>query len=429
MAIVVIGVNHRSTPLALIERFAFGADELPKVLADVSQRDHVAEAVVVSTCNRTEIYAVVDRFHDAFSGLRAVLAECADVGVAELADHLDVEFDEAAIGHLFAVASGLDSAVIGETEILGQLKVAWSLARTEGTVGPQLDDLFRHALHVGKRARSETGISRSIASASAAAVALAGQRLGGVEGRRALVVGAGDMSAQMAVALRGAGIGQIKVANRTPERAIELAQRIGGDPVPFDEIASELETADLVLTSTGASTQVVNRATIERALPARRGRPLLIVDIAVPRDVDPDVASLDGIDLCDMDDLRAFTDAGIARRRGEVTAVREIIQDEILRFEAQRNARSVAPIIAALHARAEELRLAELDRFGGRLDTLTDRQRDAVEQLTHGIVAKLLHRPSVRLGELAGGVRGDRIVDALRDLYELDDSEPRADHS
>lgn len=423
MAIVVIGVNHRSAPLDLLERLTVGADDLPKLVTIASKRDFVAEAVVVSTCNRTEVYAVVERFHDTYSELRTVLADHAGLPIGDLGDHLTVESDEAAIAHLFSVAAGLDSAVIGETEILGQLKDAWRVARDQGVVGPHLNALFRHAIHVGKRVRTETGISRSIASASAAAVAMATQKLGSLEDRAVLVVGTGDMGEQVAVALAGAGAGDVKIANRTASRADELAERIGGTRIPLASIADELADVDLVVTSTAAVNQVLDRDTFADVVAERGGRQLLIVDIAVPRDVDPRVGELPGVELCDMDDLRAFTEAGLRQRRSEISAVTAIIEDELVRFRAQRNARSVAPVIADLHARSDAIRRAELDRFAGRLDGLTDRQRDAVEALTHGIVAKMLHRPSVRLGELAGSVRGDQIVDALRDLYAMDDGD------
>ncbi len=421
MAIVVIGISHRTSPLELLERVTISTEDLPKVLTDAAQRDHVAEAVVLSTCNRTEIYAVVERFHDSYAGLRSVMAERADVGLADIADQLVVDSDEAAAAHLFSVAAGLDSAVVGETEILGQIKNAWEIARAEGTAGPQLNALFRHAVHVGKRVRTETGISRSIASASAAAVALASERLGGLEHRRVLVLGAGDMGEQMAVALAGAGVAEVRVANRTPERAGALAERVGGTAIPLDGVNEALADVDVLLTSTGATSQLIERDELERIVARRRGRTLLIVDIAVPRDVDPRVGELPGVHLCDMDDLRRFTEAGIARRHAEISAVSDIIEEELARFSAHRNARSVAPVIADLHRRGEAVRRAELARFDHRLSGLDDRQRDAVEALSHGIVAKLLHRPSVRLGELAGTVRGDRIVEALRDLYAMDD--------
>lgn len=416
MAIVVVGVNHRTAPLAILERLTASAHDLPKMLAHVLQRDHVAEAVVLSTCNRTEIYAVVERFHDSFAGLRSVLAERADLAINDIADHLIVDYDDAAITHLFSVAAGLESVVVGETEILGQLKNAWEIARREGSAGPQLNALFRSAVHCGKRARSETGISRSIASASAAAVALATEHFGGLQDATVLIMGAGEMGEQMAVALAGAGAKELRLANRTAKRAAELAARVDGTCVPFDDVGRAMAGVDLVLTSTGAAQPVIEPHHVIPLLAERKDRPLLIVDIAVPRDVDPAVGALDGVELCDMDDLRRFTEAGLARRREEVSAVVSIIDDELVNFRAQRNARSVAPFIAHMHSQAETVRQGELARFAPRLVDLSDREREAVEALTHGIIAKLLHQPSVRLGKLAGTVRGDRIIEALGDL-------------
>ncbi len=423
MAIVVIGLHHRVTPLDVLERLTVRAEDLPKVLTSAVRRDWVSEAVVLSTCNRIEIYAVVERFHDACAGLRSVLAEHADVPVAAIADHLAVEFDDAAVDHLFNVAAGLDSAVLGETEILGQIKTAWGLARDEGAVGPQLNALFRHALHVGKRARTETGISRSEASVSSAAVALAADRLDGLAGRRALVLGAGDMGRQMAVALTGAGVAGVAVANRSDEAARDLAAMVQGEAVSPGAVSGLLGEVDLVLTSTAADHQILDFATVEAAVARRGGRPLMIVDIAVPRDVEPGVGELPGVELCDMDDLRARSEAGRARRRGEIAAVEAIVQTEWVRFRAQRSARAVAPVIAELRAHGEAIRQAELGRFAGRLDALSDPQRAQVEALTHRIVAKLLHQPSVRLAELAGSARGDRLVDSLADLFDLDEPE------
>lgn len=420
MAIVVIGVNHRTTPLALFERLTVDAADLPKVLADVSRRDHVTEAVVLSTCNRTEIYAVVERFHDSFTGLRDALAARAFVSVADLADHVTLSSDDDAVRHLFEVAAGLDSAVVGETEILGQIKNAWEAARIEGASGPLLNAMFRQALEVGKRARTETSISRHIASASAAAVAMAADHLDGLDGRRVLVMGAGDMGEGMAVALAAAGVAEVRVANRTSSRAEALAARVGGTAVPLSELRSALAEVDLLLTSTGATAMLVDHVELAPVIEARHGRPLLIVDIAVPRDVDPDVTDLDGVTLLDMDDLRRFAEAGLERRRAEVTAVELIVEDELVRYSTQTNAREVAPLIAELHNRGERIRLDEIERYAGRLDGLTERQREAVEHLTHGIVAKLLHQPTVRLKELSGSTRGDRLVEALRDLHDLD---------
>jgi glutamyl-tRNA reductase len=386
----------------------------------VVRRDHVAEAVVLSTCNRTEIYAVVERFHDSYTGLRDALAARAFVSVADLADHVSLSTDEAAARHLFEVAAGLDSAVVGETEILGQIKTAWETARVEGASGPLLNAMFRHALEVGKRARTETAISRHIASASAAAVAMAADHLDGLSGRRVLVMGAGDMGEGMALSLAAAGVAEVRVANRTHARAEALAARVGGTAVPLLDLRATLAEVDLLLTSTGAAAMLVDHVELAPVIAARGGRPLLIVDIAVPRDVDPKVAELPGVTLLDMDDLRQFADAGIERRRGEVAAVGLIVEDEMVRFQARTTAREVAPVIADLHLRAEQVRRDELDRFARKLDGLTDRQREAVEGLTHGIIAKLLHEPTVRLKDYSGSSRGDRLVEALRDLYDLD---------
>ena len=407
-------------PLDLFERLTFDAAHLPKALSDVRGRDHVSEAVVLSTCNRTEIYAVVDRFHEAYSDLRGFLAEQAFVDPADIADHLTLHHDGAAVAHLFEVAAGLDSAVVGESEILGQIKSAWRTARDEGSAGPVLNAVFRHALVVGKRARTETAIARHIASASAAAVAMAAARLDGLEGRRVLVVGAGEMGEGMVVSLGAAGVSDILVANRTSSRAEALAERVAGTAVSLDALPDLLGDVDLLLTSTGATALLLDHLEIAPVIAARNGRPLLIVDIAVPRDVDPSVADLSGVTLLDMDDLRRFAEIGIDLRRGEIAAVEVIIEEELVRYQARSTARSVAPLVAALRDRAEQMRVEELERFSGRLDGLTERQHEAVEALTRGILGKLLHQPTMRLKDQAGTVRGDRMVEALGDLYDID---------
>lgn len=425
MALIVIGANHRTAPLELCEKLFVTAEDLPKVLAGAARRDHVAEVVVVSTCNRTELYADVELFHDTFDGLCNVLTERVTLAVPDVVDDMFVEYGDAAIAHLFSVAAGLESVVVGETEILGQLKRAWEVARAEGTAGPRMNALFRHAVQAGKRARTETGISRSVASASAAAVALAEDRLGGLENRRALVLGAGQMGTRMATALAGSGLADVVVANRAPERAAELAARIEGRTIPFQERYRELADVDVLLTSTSAPGVVIEREALAPVVAARGGRPLVIVDIAIPRDVDPDVARLEGVALLGMEDLRTFTDAGLAQRRGEITAVEAILESERLSFAAKARARSNASVIAGMRQRAEELRVMELERFSSRLSTMSAEQRDTVEALTRGIVAKLLHRPSVRLGELADTPRGDRVVDAIAELLSVDDADDR----
>jgi glutamyl-tRNA reductase len=420
VSVVVIGLNHRTVPLDLLERMTIDESRLGKALHDVASREHVSEAVVLSTCNRTEIYVVAEKFHGAYADVRDFLSEMAFLPPEDFSDHLYVSYDEEAAAHLFAVTSGLDSAVIGEAEILGQVRNAWTRAQEEGTVGTSLNLMFRHALEVGKRARTETGISRHIASVSTAAVAMAAQRLGSLEGRSILVLGAGDMGEGMVRSLVGAGVADVRIANRTWDRAVELADRLGGRAVGLADVEVALGQVDLLLTSTGASSLMLEHSDLARVMGQRTGRPLLVVDVAVPRDVDPSAGTLDGITLLDMDDLRDFAEAGMVERRREVAAVRRMVDEEVARFTAVATAQEVAPLVSALHDRGEAVRTAELERFRSRLAELDDRQLEAVEALTHGIVAKLLHHPTVGLKDAAGTARGERLAEALRDLFKLD---------
>jgi glutamyl-tRNA reductase len=421
VSVVVIGLNHRSTPLDLLERMTIADAALTKALHDLISREDVSEAVVLSTCNRTEIYAVAERFHAAYADIRDFLAETAFLAPEDFSDHLYVHYDAPAVAHLFSVSAGLDSAVLGESEILGQVKSAWDRARDEGAAGPGLNLLFRHAIEAGKRVRTDTGIARHTTSVASAAVAMASERLGGVAGRRVLVLGAGDMGEAMVLGLAKAGAADIALANRTWERAVELAQRVDGRPIRLLDVPAELADVDVLLSSTGAASPLLEIDDLREILSAREGRPLLIVDIAVPRDIDPAIGELPGVTLLDMDDLRAFADVGTAARKGEVAAVRSLLDEELERYLGATSAREVAPMIVALRDRAEEVRQAELDRYRTRLESLGDAELEAVEAMTRGILGKLLHEPSVALKDAAGSPRGDRLVTALRELFALDD--------
>lgn len=420
MSVVVIGLNHRTVPLELLERMTIGEAAVPKALHDLVSRDNLSEAVVLSTCNRLEVYAVAERFHGAYQDIRSFLSETAFLPPEDFGDHLYVHYDAPAVSHLFSVASGLDSAVLGESEILGQIKTAWERAQAEGAAGPTLNLLFRHALQAGKRARSETGIARNITSVSQAAVAMAAQRLGGLEGRRVLVLGAGEMGESMALGLAKAGVAEIRVANRTWDTAVALAERVGGTAVRLFDLPAALAEVDVLLTSTAANSAVVEVDDVTEAMAGRRDRPLLIVDIAMPRDVDPAVSTLEGVTLLDMDDVRAFADAGLAGRRREVAAVEVILADELERYLGASSARGVAPMIVALRQRAETVRASELDRVGARYADLDPRQLEMIDAVTRGVVAKLLHQPTVVLKDAAGTARGDRLVAALRELFEIE---------
>ena len=421
MSVVVIGLNHRTMPLDLFERMTIDGARLPKALHDLQSREHIGEVVVLSTCNRTEVYAIAERFHGAYADVRNFLSELAFVPPDEFADHLYVHYDAEAIRHLFSVAAGLDSSVIGEAEILGQVRGAWEQAGQEGTAGPILNLLFRHALETGKRARTETDIARGTASVSHAAVEMAAERLGDLAGKRVLIMGAGDMAEGMATALQGAGVADVFVANRTWRKARALADRIDGQAVRLSDLSLALLEVDLLLTSTGATVPVVERDDFAPVMAEREGAELLIVDIAVPRDVDPTVADLDGVTLLNIDDLRRFAQIGIERRSHELAAVEAIIDDELARFRSAASARSAAPVVASLRGWADDVRVAEIARFEAKLDGLDARQREAVEALTKGLVAKLLHQPTVTLKDTAGSATGERLADATRQLFDLDD--------
>jgi glutamyl-tRNA reductase len=417
MSILVIGVNHRSGPLSLLERVALGPDEARKAVGGLAARDNVREVAVLSTCNRTEVYAVAERFHGAFADIRDFLCDVGDLAPDELHPHLFTQHDDAAVAHLFEVAAGLDSAVLGESEILGQVRQAWELAQREGAARTTLNLMFRHAVSVGKRARTETGISRGTASVSHAAVEMATDHLGDLAGRHVLVVGAGAMGEGIAVALRGAGVAHIDVVNRTQARGRELAARVGGVAVGFADLPRAIGRADLVLTSTGADVPVLTRDLVETAHHA--DRPLLVVDVAVPRDVEPSVRELPGVRVLDLDDLRDWADRGRAARLEEAERVRELVRDEVERFTLEATALQAAPLVATMHERAEAVRAAELERFANRLAALDPSERDAVEALTRSIVAKLLHQPSVRLKQQAGSPQGARNAAAVADLFDL----------
>jgi len=419
VSIVVFGISHRSAPHDLLERCSIAAVDLPKRLADLTSRAHVSEAVLLSTCNRTEAYVVAEKFHGAFADVRNFFAETSHVAPEDLSDHLYVHHDEEAVEHLFSVTAGVRSVVLGESEILGQTKVAWEQARLEGAAGPVLNLLFRHAVETGKRARTETSIGRHTASVSHAAVEMATDRLGSFAGRKALIVGAGGMAEGMAVSLAQAGLSEVLVANRTYERAVTLAERVSGTALALDQLSSALVDVDVLLTSTGATSVIVDHASIDDVLVARRGRPLLIVDVAVPRDVAPAVADLPGVTLLDMEDLSKFAARGIEARSLEVERVNEIIEEETKRFGDVRSAREMAPIISSLRGQIEAIRRSEIERASSQLDSLDDQQRATVEMVTKSLVAKLLHGPTISLKEAAGSPKGDRLADSLRDLFDL----------
>jgi glutamyl-tRNA reductase len=430
--VVVVGLHERDVPLGLLEQVSVPDSDLAKALRRLCDSPHLSEAVILSTCMRTEVYAVVERFHDGVGDIEEFFEsragsnppagpEAGDTYARTLSEHLYVAYDDMAAAHLFEVAAGIDSAVLGEGEVLRQVRHAAERARSEKVAGPLLGRMFRHALEVGKRSRAETSIARGITSLSHAAVALATEQLGGsLGGQNVLVVGAGDMGSGMSRALtRSSAPARLVVASRTRARALEIAGRLGGEAVDLASLRRAVAEADVLLTSTASPRVLFEAADVARVMAARAGRPLLVVDAAVPRDVDPAVGSIEGVTLLDMDDIRGFAETQMAGRAAEVERVREIIAEELERFRAANAARSAVPVISALRAQAESLRVAELEHHAAKLDALDPAAREAVDAATRAIVSKLLHEPTVRLKDSAGTERGERLSEALRVLFDL----------
>jgi glutamyl-tRNA reductase len=419
--VIVVGLNHRTAPVEMRERVTVPTSRLSKAVDDLALREHLAEVVLLSTCNRIEIYARCTKFHAAVSDILDFLAEQASASPEDFAEHLYTYYDDGAVAHLFGVAAGLDSMIIGEGEILGQVREAWRNAFDQGAAGQMLSRVFRQALVVGKRARTETAIGRSALSISSAAVALAERTMFSLRGRSVLVLGAGEMAQGAVRALVAAGAGEVVVANRTYARAVELADRVGGRPVTLGELPDVLATVDVLLTATDSTEVHVERGDVEAVMERRGGTQLLVVDVAVPRDVDPGARQVPGVTLFDMDDLKRFTEGSLHERRREVSRVQGIIIDELEHFQTDRSARELAPLLTSLRGRGEDIRAAELERFRAKLEPLDPETRNVVDALTQGIVNKLLHEPTVRLKDVAGTARGELYADALAALFDLPD--------
>ena len=414
MSIVVIGVNHRTAPLAVLERLAIAPDDVAKSVAGLAQRDTIREVAVLSTCGRTEVYLVAERFHGAHADVTEFLAALGHLPLDDLHPHVLALHDDAAATHLFEVAAGLDSFVLGESEILGQVRSAWQLAAEAGGLRSTLDLLFRHALRTGKRARSETAIGRGTTSISHAAVELAAARLGTLAGRRVVVVGAGDMGSGVASSLRKEGATNITVVNRSVDRGRAVAVKVDGGVAGFGDLRATIGDSDVVVTCVAGSESLITADML-----ASRSAELLIVDIALPRNVDRAVAAVAGVTLLDLDDVRSWAERGRDARAAEAGRVRAIIADQLEQFLLDSTARQAAPLVARLHERAEQIRSTEVQRYSSRLGELGEAHHDAVEALTKSIVAKLLHEPSVRLRHDAGTPQGERNAAAVSDLFDL----------
>jgi glutamyl-tRNA reductase len=423
MRLVLVGTSHHRAPVELREHLFVSATENQELVERLAGDD--AEAVVLSTCNRTEIYLAHGDEEAAQARAFAQLTALAGMAESEIAPALYTLADDAAALHLFRVAAGLDSLIPGEAQILGQVRRAYEVARGAETAGPVLHRLFRQALRVGRRVRTETAIGENPASISSAAAELAERVFGSLEGRRILVLGAGKMSDLATVNLISRGVDSVFVANRSVERAERLAHRFGGRAAGLEAVEAELEEADVVVASTSARGYVLSAEQVKRAMRKRKGRPIFFVDIAVPRDIDPAVNDVEGCYLYDVDDLERVVEESVAGRREEAVRAEAIVAEEADRFRDWQLSLDVVPAIASLRALAESIRETELARAEGRLGSLSPSQRRAVESLTAQIVNKLLHPPTVRMKEAAAAADGLLYADAIRHLFALEDEDSR----
>ncbi|HXV94161.1 MAG TPA: glutamyl-tRNA reductase [Pseudonocardia sp.] len=430
MSVLAVGLSHRSAPVELLERAAVTSADVPKLLDEMLRASHVSEAMVLSTCNRIEVYAVVDAFHGGLSDVSSVLSRHAGLQFGELSEHLYVHYAGSAVQHLFAVASGLDSMVVGEAQILGQLRAAYAAADESGAVGRALHELAQHALRVGKRVQAGTGIATAGASVVSEALADAATALGReLAGVRAVLVGAGAMGGLAAAHLRRAGAAEIVVLNRSPERGERLAELIGTQGTParsagLDGLGAELASADVMVACTGAIGTVVGRETVAGAVLAREGRPLAICDLGLPRDVDPAVAGLPGVTVVDLVSLQRRLAGGSGG--AAVGEAQRLVAEEAQAYLAAQRSAEVTPTVTALRRRASEVIDAELLRLSARLPDLAPEVREEFARSVRRVVDKLLHTPTVRVKRLAEGPDGASYAHALRELFELDPQAPAA---
>jgi glutamyl-tRNA reductase len=423
MTLTVLGVNHKTAPIELRERIAISRDDLPEVTRALAAVPGVAECMIVSTCNRVELIAATDSEN---ADLASFLCNQFGLDPALLASHIYQHRDQQAVRHIFRVASSLDSMVVGESQILGQVKEAFATARTAGTVGGELDHLMQGAFSAAKKVRSETEIGSSSVSIASVAVELARKIFGSLNGRTVFLVGAGKMSELAARHLVQQGAGTILVTNRTMERAQRMAEPFNGRVIPFEKLYDYAAEADIIITSTGAPHHIFRREHGQAFLHRRRNRPMFFIDIAVPRDVDPAMNKLEGLFVYDIDDLQQVAAVHIAERRSIAADAEVLLEGEVERFHQRRRTVNAAPAIIALQHQAEELRQAEMRRIQARLGSLTPEQIAAVEALTRGLVNKFLHPPMQALKQAARENDSVRL-EALCDTWSLPVSSGQAE--
>jgi glutamyl-tRNA reductase len=419
MSLLVYGSSYRTAPLERLERLAFSVESIPKALDGLVGMPNILEGVILSTCNRVEIYAKVAHFHGGITDIKNFIADFRGVEPAEMVDSAYLFYDEMALRHLFRVASGLDSMVLGESEILGQVKQAIENSRKAGASGRVLGRAFQRAVEVGKLVRHETAISENASSVSAAAVRLASERLGGLEGRRVAVVGAGTAGQAAARALVQAGCSKVYVVNRRPDTAQSIAKQIGGEAVRFGDLPKVVDKVEIMITSTRAPGMVISYEDVESFAESRSFAPLLIVDIAVPRDVDPQARDIQGVEILDLEDLEAVASEGRQLRAKEAEKAAEIVESELERFLIDLKVDEYRQVIALLSARFEEILETELSK-AARKAGADPEKLEIARMVARSVSKKILHLPVSRLKGAAASDKGEVLAEALAYLFELD---------
>ena len=419
MAILALGISHRGATVELLERLAFTDDDYAKAYRLAADDGALEEAVILSTCNRIELYGSVPTYHSGFQALKRLLSESRGIAPEELAEPLYSHLGDDAVEHLFSVAAGLDSMVLGEPQILSQVREAHRRAEAEGVTGHALTGLFHAAARAGRRVRTETEVGAAPDAFVDAGADLAAETLGGLEDKHAVVVGAGQMSALAVKHLRTRGVGVVRILNRSLERARTLAVRTSSEFGDLEMLSHALEAADLVVSATGAAGVLIHRDAVTAAMQSRDERPLFLLDLAVPRDVETSAASVPGVTLVDIEGLRASLAAREADAHEDIERAAAIVQEEVRRFTVRRRSDRLAPLIRELRERGDAVLQAEMDRHRNELASLTPDERAAVEALARGIVAKLLHDPVVRLKELSAPGSGDLHAKLLAELFRV----------
>jgi glutamyl-tRNA reductase len=415
MDLLLVGLSHKRAPIEVRERLAVPEPEREAALAELLGQPSIQEALIVSTCNRVEFAVRAESVEEATAAIEARLP-------ADAHRYLYHYTGRDAVRHLFRVACSLDSMVVGEPQILGQVKDAAAAAKAAGALCGPLEEILNRAFHVAKKVRTETGIGQMAVSVSYVAVELARKIFGSLDGHTVLIIGSGKMSELAARHLRRGGAPAVFVANRTYERAVEMAARFEGRPVPFEQFPDLLPHVDIVLSSTGAPGYILTRERMHAVLGARKNRPMFLIDIAVPRDIDPEIDKLDNVFLYDIDDLEQVADANRRERAREADRAEAMVEAEVDRALARLKSHDIAPTIVSLQAELERLRRAEIERVRGKLGPLTPQQQEAIEALTRGIINKIAHTPITQLKTLAHHPDGRHVIDAIKRVFNLKDS-------